>query len=914
MPGILPPEAPAPAILPAEPPFDGELIPPDEAASIEAVRQAISRQVAAQAQADGMARRDAHAKAHATVQATFQVLDNLPDPLRAGVFAAARAYPAVIRFSNGSGNPQADWVPDGRGMAIKLLSVPGSASTTQDFVLIDHPVFFVRNAADYVAFSTVKPPGSFFVNLEHPRLHEAAIAAAIALQVPSNPLAVRYWSMTPYAFGAAACKFSARPAGAVPGTNDRSAHDFMRLNMVRSLAQADAAFDFMVQLRTDPSMPIEDPTIEWGEATAPFVAVARITIPRQNFDTPEQRAFGEALSFTPWHALAEHRPLGGINRVRRAVYETISSYRHQFNHAPRAEPVSLPVLAAPAPPGQETNMTSWFEREFLSSIGGVVQEAGWLTDGVNAYVINSVVATTRNRPHPWSTFGPDTTSPFIDYPTWDGLTDRGFLAMHLRPTAPPADLPPLLDVAQLFARPAGVQVLSKKSTCLFPAFAQYLTDGFIRTDPTDTRKTTSNHQIDLCPLYGRLRSQTAALRLNNNTQGRRGRLKCGFRPTAAGQDEEFPPALYDMNGKLTDPAFVALDTPLLGPGQALYTPAVPPPVPPDWVPPPSAEQLVSLFAVGGDRVNSTPFAAMINTLLLREHNRIAGMLDDTYRNWDDEHVFQVTRNVIIAMFIKIVVEEYINHITPIPFNLKADPSVAWAAKWNRPNWMTEEFSLLYRWHSLMPDSIDWSGTPIPLRAFTLDNRPLLRVGLDEAFSAASAQPTAALGAFNTETHLLLPIEMASIKQGRDNNLPPYSAYCAAFSHKVPSSFADISSNPAIQAILETLFGTPGRVEFYPGLFAEDRVQDSPLPGLLMTMVAVDAFSQALTNPLLSEHIWGDLTTPDRVGARDLAFSPEGFALIGQTSTLEDILRRQGRPAGAPKVTMTQPTWRYVDGW
>jgi heme peroxidase len=312
-------------------------------------------------------------------------------------------------------------------------------------------------------------------------------------------------------------------------------------------------------------------------------------------------------------------------------------------------------------------------------------------------------------------------------------------------------------------------------------------------------------------------------------------------------------------------------------------------------------------------VNSTPFAAMINTLLLREHNRIAGILDAAYPNWDDEHVFQVTRNVIIAMFIKIVVEEYINHITPIPFNLKADPSVAWSAKWNRPNWMTEEFSLLYRWHSLMPDSIVWSGTPpITLKAFTLDNRPLLRVGLDEAFSIASAQTAAELGAFNTEKDTLLGIEVLSIKQGRDNNLPPYSTYCAAFSHKVPSSFADISSNSAIQAKLQTLYGTPDRVEFYPGLFAEDRVQDSPLPGLLMTMVAVDAFSQALTNPLLSEHIWGDVTTPDRVGARDLAFSPEGFALIEQTSTLEDILRRQGRPAAAPKVTMTQPTWRYVD--
>jgi prostaglandin-endoperoxide synthase 2 len=554
-------------------------------------------------------------------------------------------------------------------------------------------------------------------------------------------------------------------------------------------------------------------------------------------------------------------------------------------------------------------MTNWFDREFLSAMGGVVQNAGWLTDTVNAAVINTAVGTTRNRPHPWSTYRPAIAAPLIDYPNWDGLTDRTYLAMHLRPVAPPADLPATTDVAQLFARPAGQQVLSQKSTCLFPAFAQYLTDGFIRTVPTDTRMTTSNHEIDLCPLYGRLRTQTDALRLKNNTQGQRGRLKCSFRPNAAGTIEEFSPALYDMNGQLTDPAFTALDTPLMAPGQAVGTPAVPPP---PANPPLSAERLASLFAVGGDRVNASPFASMINTLLLREHNRVAGMLDNNHQDWDDEHVFQVTRNIMIAMFIKIVVEEYINHITPIPFNLKADPSVAWNAKWNRPNWMTEEFSLLYRWHSLMPDSINWPGGAIPLYNFTLDNRPLLNAGLDMAFTTASAQATAKLGALNTETHLLLGIEQYSVQQGRDNNLPPYAAYCAAFSKKVPTSFADISSDPVIQGKLEALYGTPDRVELYPGLFAEDRVQDSPLPGLLMTMVAVDAFSQALTNPLLSEHIWGDVTTPEKVGACDLAFSPEGFALIGQTSTLEDILRRQGRPADSPKVTMTQLTWRYVD--
>jgi hypothetical protein len=46
------------------------------------------------------------------------------------------------------------------------------------------------------------------------------------------------------------------------------------------------------------------------------------------------------LSFTPWHALPEHEPLGGINRVRRAVHESLSDFRHALNLVPREEPIS----------------------------------------------------------------------------------------------------------------------------------------------------------------------------------------------------------------------------------------------------------------------------------------------------------------------------------------------------------------------------------------------------------------------------------------------------------------------------------------------------------------------------------------------------------------------------------------------
>ena len=96
---------------------------------------------------------------------------------------------------------------------------------------------------------------------------------------------------------------------------------------------------FAVQPRTDPTtQPIEDPTIEWSEREAPFVDVAKLRIPRQTFDTPAEQAFCENLSFTPWHAVAAQRPVGGINRVRKPVYAAISDLRHRLNAAPHAEP------------------------------------------------------------------------------------------------------------------------------------------------------------------------------------------------------------------------------------------------------------------------------------------------------------------------------------------------------------------------------------------------------------------------------------------------------------------------------------------------------------------------------------------------------------------------------------------------
>src|SRR5258708_4255676 len=479
-------------------------------------------------------------------------------------------------------------------------------------------------------------------------------------------------------------------------------------------------------------------------------------------------------------------------------------------------------------------MPDWLPSWLLRLVVALAERFEFLANYINFRIINATVDAVRNRPHPWSSVDDDT--------SWTGLSDYRWSARHFPPVYM-TDLPPPDRVMELFRRPIGEQRLCKKSTCLFPAFAQYLTDGFIRTRMPNTsagelndlrRQNTSNHQIDLCPLYGRTIEQTDALRWKSNARGERGRLK-----SQQIRGEEYAPFLFLPDGTL-DPAFKSLDTPL---GLDNF---------------PGLDIRAKIFAVGGDRVNSAPQTAMINTLLLREHNRLAGAIERDDPTWDDERVFQTARNTLIAIFIKIVVEEYINHIAPSPFRLSSNPVVGYRSRWYRTNWITTEFSLLYRWHSLLPDKVRWDGQLRHVGTTLMRNDLLLARGLVESFDAFGNETAGRLGAMNT-AHALLDIEKASANQGRICNVGPYSDYREYAQLKRPGSFSDVNPDPEICRLLKELYGEPGRIEFYPGLFCEDPVLNSPLPPLILRLVAVDAFSQALTNPLLSEHVFNEHT-------------------------------------------------------
>lgn len=350
---------------------DLERIPPNEAEQIESVVKLTVEQMRRR-YAEGRMLRGVHPKDHGCVSATFKVHDSLPAELQVGVFAKpGYAYEATIRYSNASVLVAPDALGS-RGMAIKLKGVSGTPlltttePETQDFLMVNHPVFAIANVEDYEALSQVllennDDPRGFFARIKKnpdgsPDFSDpATVRAATTFQIfnkiispdcppgyqpqPACPVDCRYFSGAPFAFGdGKAMKFSANPIGRTQGKPNLDDENYLRAALEACLTDAggkDIVFDFLVQVRDAADLAeridtdIENACFEWDEAKYPYVSVATITIPQQDINSEERRTFCENLRYSPWQGITEHRPLGGINRLRLGVYRESAMFRQQ---------------------------------------------------------------------------------------------------------------------------------------------------------------------------------------------------------------------------------------------------------------------------------------------------------------------------------------------------------------------------------------------------------------------------------------------------------------------------------------------------------------------------------------------------------------------------------------------------------
>jgi hypothetical protein len=108
-------------------------------------------------------------------------------------------------------------------------------------------------------------------------------------------------------------------SGASP--NVAKSDDFLRLDLTERLKQGSLAWTLRAQPYVDEqSTPIEDASVIWS---GPSVDLATLTLPRQDPESARGREISELvsqMSFDPWHAIEEHRPLGAIMRARSVVY------------------------------------------------------------------------------------------------------------------------------------------------------------------------------------------------------------------------------------------------------------------------------------------------------------------------------------------------------------------------------------------------------------------------------------------------------------------------------------------------------------------------------------------------------------------------------------------------------------------
>jgi hypothetical protein len=305
---------------------------------------------------DRPVQRGLHMKPHAGLMAEFQVLSDLPEYARFGVFSEPRVFPALVRFSNGESFSKPDKRPQPRGIAIKLVGVPGpklrehqKEAVTQDFLATSHSVTStVRHVRQFITFIESA------IEAEHTRVLPLPLILARKLGVSESARILialsggllfskvrsmateHYSSPAPIKFGPYAVKFTVRPAkGTRPATQRPLTDDFLREELADRLREGDLMFDFVVQFYVnEQSTPIEDTFIPWKPEQAPFVTVARLRIPKCDLTDPRTAALSDAvdrLSFNPWHATEDHRPLGNVMRARKVAYQVSSDFRH---HAP----------------------------------------------------------------------------------------------------------------------------------------------------------------------------------------------------------------------------------------------------------------------------------------------------------------------------------------------------------------------------------------------------------------------------------------------------------------------------------------------------------------------------------------------------------------------------------------------------
>ena len=315
----------------------------------------------------------------------------------------------------------------------------------------------------------------------------------------------------------------------------------------------------------------------------------------------------------------------------------------------------------------------------------------------------------------------------------------------------------------------------------------------------------------------------------------------------------------------------------------------------------------------------------MHTLFTREHNAVVDRLHIEYPDKDGEWLFQKARLVVAALLVKIHATEWTPALLQMPALQFAMRATWWGVlgqayfkafgrplhidalsgfpespqqQFGVPYSITEEFTAVYRLHSLIPDTFSFRQ----LR----DDEELLACTLAELFAGGTTRVhrkvpfedvlyslgTSYCGApvlHNYPTHLrALPekinqgiytdLAATDILRDRERGVPRYCAFRRMLRMSVPKSFGELTDNEQWRRELEKIYGDVERVDLLTGTLAE-----TPPPGFAISDTAFRIFILMATRRIKSDRFLTDDYTPE-------VYTPAGIDWVEGNGMREVLLR------------------------
>jgi hypothetical protein len=871
----------------------------------------------------GDVQRTFHAKCVLGVDdAKLRVLADIPAPFRVGYLQPGAEYQASVRLSNANGTRRADHQRDMRGAAIR---VKVSDAEYHDLLMTNFPVSHARNAYQFVAFARAMA-GSKLLILPRLILDVGPfemirmlrnVTRASAHRVDSLALET-YWSRGAILWGnAGPVRYLLRPDKNAPKAPEASRWDgdYLHHEIADRLRKGDAVFDLFVQPFVDERRtPIEDGSIEWTEKVSPPVRVATLTIPGQDIDAAEGRAVErliDQLAFNPWHTTDQFRPLGNLNRARKAVYGASSAHRLSYQFSERL-PLRNVVVGKcnEAFFGVVNRFRAWHRLDWhlgllnLSAFRDVLRA-------------KNLIDTEQREAPPRAVPVPSTIPEEIrTVRTYDGsyndLSDpkMGAVDSTFGRTMKPDYRPDLFDrpnpitvSRELMYREAFIP--ARSLNILAAAWIQFQVHDWVNHRRHDLGN--PDHDIVLpVPGGGTWRSrengpQEPAMRIAGNVVSHYapdGSPVFRNMTTPWWDGSEVYGDTKDKAESLRNEAFIRLDDGYL---------------PKD----------VNGVNVTGFNESWWLGLSMMHTLFAREHNVLCQELLRAYPDWRPERVYQTARLIISALIAKIHTVEWTPAILAtktIAVGLRANWYGApkdWLSQLGiwlldahalkgipqtlpnhhaAPYSLTEEFASVYRLHPLIPDDFQFfdkeTGRPTETRTFdeiqgidTDDEMRRLRLH-NVIYSFGIAHPGAitlhnyprALQKFRRANGEIIDLSVVDIVRDRRRGVPRFNDFRAALHRPRVRYWEELSNDEDTVRKLRELYRSIDEVDTMVGLHAEP-----PPEGFGFSDTAFRVFILMASRRLQSDRF---LT----VDYRPEVYSPLGLDWIDKNGMTSIILR------------------------